>query len=167
MKRLGSRKLPSKPLTPDQVLERMERYCAYQERCPSEVAAKLREFDLPAVEAGQIYQLLQAEGFFDEKRFAEAFTRGKFRSNRWGRARIRLELLRRAIDPQLIEEALAQIDPQEYLQVLDAAIARRQTADAVERAKTAAALIRAGYEPALVFERLKIAGSDALDKDML
>lgn len=154
MKSWGGRKSPVKALTPDKVLERMERYCAYQERCPSEVAAKLREFGLPAAETAQIYQLLEDEGFFDEKRFAESFVRGKFRSNRWGRIRIRLELQRKSVNPQWIEEAIAGIDEQEYVQAIDSAIARRQPIDATTRAKTAAALIRAGFEPSLVFERL-------------
>lgn len=154
MKSRGGHKSPAKALTPDQVLERMERYCAYRERCRLEVAAKLREFGLPAAETAQIYQLLEDEGFFNEKRFAESFVRGKFRSNRWGRIRIRLELQRRSVNSQWIEEAIAGIDAQEYLQAIDTAIARRQPTDAATRAKTAAALIRAGFEPSLVFERL-------------
>ena len=40
-------KQASKPLTPDQILDKMAKYCAYQERCVKDVRDKLKTFDLP------------------------------------------------------------------------------------------------------------------------
>ena len=37
-------KQPAKPLTPDQVLDKMAKYCAYQERCVKDVKDKLVEY---------------------------------------------------------------------------------------------------------------------------
>ena len=38
--------MPSKPLSPDQILDKMAKYCAYQERCVKDVVEKLKTFDL-------------------------------------------------------------------------------------------------------------------------
>ena len=40
-------KQASKPLTFDQVLDKMAKYCAYQERCVKDVLDKLRTYDIP------------------------------------------------------------------------------------------------------------------------
>ena len=37
---------PARPLTPEEVLARIERYCAYQDRCLREVRAKLQQYSL-------------------------------------------------------------------------------------------------------------------------
>ncbi len=107
--------------------------------------------------ADQLYQVLEADGFFNEERFAQAFAGGKFRVNHWGRVRIRLELQRRAIAPHFIRQALESIDETEYRTVLTQLIEqkRRQNRSADPRQlrqKIAAAIIRAGFEPELVFQ---------------
>lgn len=103
------------PLTPAAALARMERYCAYQDRCHSQVRAKLREFPaLDEQERENIICLLIENRFLDEERFACSFARGKHRFNRWGRLRIERELRARDIPPRLIATALDGIDPQEY-----------------------------------------------------
>ena len=40
-------KRPSQPLTPDQVLDKMAKYCAYQERCVKDVRDKLKTYEIP------------------------------------------------------------------------------------------------------------------------
>lgn len=142
------------PLTPDEVLAKVESFCAYRERCPSEVRQKIRDLGMDGETAEQIYSVLEADGFFNEARFAEAYAGGKFRVNHWGRVRIRLELQRRRIDPQLIRQALESIDEEEYTSMLKQLIdkKRRQLgAGRQDKSKIAAAIIRAGYEPELVF----------------
>lgn len=152
-----NRTAPDAPLTPDEALAKMETFCAYRERCPWEVRQKLRELGMAGETADQIYGVLEADGFFNEARFAEAYAGGKFRVNQWGRVRIRLELQQRHIAPHLIRQALESIDEEAYLTVLKALIDKRRPASgagAREKAKIAAAIIRAGYEPELVFRYL-------------
>lgn len=147
------------PLTPDEALSRLERYCAYQERCSQEVRRKLADLGVRGEEAQAIFRVLEGEGFVDDARFSRAFAGGKFRVNRWGRVRIRLELQRREIAPALIDEALAGIDEAAYVQTLQDLLDKKRRQYAGEpppqmRAKVAAALIRAGFEPELVFRHL-------------
>ncbi|MBV6439569.1 MAG: Regulatory protein RecX [Saprospiraceae bacterium] len=151
------KKRPDKPLTPDEALAKMEHFCAYRERCPREVRAKLSELGMQGREAEQIAEVLQGEGFFNEERFAMAFAGGKFRMNHWGRVRIRLELRMREIAPHLIRQALDSIDEAEYLTLirqLSEKKYRQYEGDKNAREKTAASLIRAGFEPELVFQYL-------------
>jgi len=145
------------PLTPDEALAKLEFFCAYRERCPWEVRQKLRELGIGGETAEQIYGVLEADGFFNEARFAEAYAGGKFRVNQWGRVRIRLELQQRHIAPHLIRQALESIDEETYVAVLKQLIGKKRQqlgAGARENAKIAAAIIRAGYEPELVFRYL-------------
>jgi regulatory protein len=149
------RPLNAPPLSEDEALAKLEHFCAYRERCPQEVKQKMQELRLDAATSAQLYQLLEAEGFFNEKRFAEVFVRSKFRSNHWGRIRIRLELQMRDIDPDIREVALyEQIDEEEYAAYIKTALAKKLAQygnDPQARTKAAAALVRAGFEPNLVF----------------
>lgn len=148
---------PKRPSTPDEALLKLERFCAYRERCPKEVRSKLAELGLSRADAEQIYQALEADNFFQEARFARSYAIGKFRSNHWGRVRIRQELKMRNIAPEIIQEALNEIEESEYealiLKLLEKK--RQQYAqDPNAREKTAASLIRAGFEMEWVFRLL-------------
>lgn len=145
------------PLTPDEILTKMENYCAYRERCPKEVRSKLQELGADRDIARQIFKSLQADKFFEEERFAMAFAGGKFRNNQWGKVRIRLELRMREINPDILEQALESIDMEVYDAVLLKLLQKKLTQyadDEKAREKSAASLIRAGYEPDLVFKKL-------------
>ncbi|MEZ4941045.1 MAG: regulatory protein RecX [Saprospiraceae bacterium] len=152
----SKRKGSAKALTPDEALVKMENYCAYRERCWQEVDQKMKTLGVSAEIAGEIRHALQEQGYVDDARFARAFAGGKFRVNRWGRVRIRLELQRRRITSGLIESALEDIDEQEYRSVLQERLVKKleqyqAAADSQGRTKAAAALIRSGFEPELVF----------------
>ena len=143
-----------KALTPDEALPKLEQFCAYQERCPQEVREKLYALGLKGETAEQLYATLENEGFFNEQRFAEGFARGKFRFNHWGRVRIRQALRQKGISAALTEAALREIDDTEYEQVLRALWEKKTHEFRGEdkgRDKALASLIRAGFEPGLVF----------------
>ena len=148
---------PQKPVTPDEALQKLERFCAYRERCPKEVRTKLAEFGLSRADADQIYAVLEEDKFFQEERFAMAFAGGKFRYNSWGRVRIRQELKMRSIASEIIVQALESIDQEEYEVLLQKLMDRKReqyAGDDNAREKTAASLIRAGFEMDLVFRFL-------------
>ena len=69
-------KRPDKPLTPDEALAKLEHFCAYRERCPKEVRAKLAELGVSGQDAVQIFEVLEGDGFFNEARFAMAYAGG-------------------------------------------------------------------------------------------
>jgi regulatory protein len=145
------------PLTPDELLLKLENFCAYRERCPKEVRLKLAELGAEKNIANEIFLALETDKFFDETRFALAYAGGKFRNNNWGKVRIKMELRMREISPDIIQQALEAIDPEEYQLLLLKLLQRKYlqyTGDEKAREKTAASLIRSGFEPDLVFRNL-------------
>lgn len=90
-------------------------FCAYRERCHQEVEEKLRQYQLTPVEKQRVISLLIADNFLNEERFAMVFVSDKFNLQHWGKSRLRRELRRRKISDYLIQKALLQIDPEDYL----------------------------------------------------
>ena len=64
-------------ITPTIALARLQRTCARQEKCRSDVRRKLRLWGIETVEAVRIEQLLVANKFVDDARYACAFVREK------------------------------------------------------------------------------------------
>lgn len=166
---MAFRKLKAaRQLTADEILVRMEHYCVYRERCPKEVNEKLKELGASGEIAAQIFQVLKADRFFDEERFAHAFVSGKYQFNHWGRLRIRRELMFRNIDPEVLEAALATIEEEAYQDLIRKLLLkklREYSNDAKAREKSAASLIRSGFEPDLIFKNLKLISLDFSDSE--
>lgn len=107
------------------LLEKLERYCSYQDRCSSDVELKMAGWKLPPSEKEKLIRKLTEEGFIDDQRFARSFARGKFRVNNWGRIRIRFELKAKRIPESLIREALQEIGEEEYEAAIRALINKK------------------------------------------
>jgi regulatory protein len=104
--------------TPLQALPRAKHYCAYQERCHSEVKDKLFGFGLNTKEVDEIISTLIAENYINEERFAIQFAGGHFRSKKWGRVKISHALKQKQVSAFCIKKALKQINEEEYIKVL-------------------------------------------------
>lgn len=104
----------SEKLTPAQARVKIERYCAYQERCHKEVSEKLYTYGLHADDVALLLSELVRKGFLNEERFAIAFAGGKFRQKKWGRKKIIAELKLRGISPYCIQKAMSEISPEAY-----------------------------------------------------
>lgn len=100
------------------VLNQLRRYCGYQERCLFDLRQKARQLGLTYHELDTLLPVLEAEGFYDEARFAEFFAGGKFRIKKWGRRKIRLRLREKQVPAPLIESALATISEEDYRDTL-------------------------------------------------
>ena len=153
-------KAPSKPLTPDQVLDKMAKYCAYQERCVKDVRDKLKTFDLPQEEKTKILDYLLDNRFVNDERFAKSFVRGKINQSGWGMNKIRFHLMQKGIDKELIDEALGQTDEEVYRQrLIDILRTKAKTVkaenDFEKKRKLAAYAMQKGFEGSLVWEVLK------------
>src|SRR6187402_1804275 len=101
--------------TPKEALQKLEHFCAYQERCHDEVIAKLQSLKMTSEEIDFIVVKLIEDNFLNETRFACSFARGKHRIKHWGKIRITNELKIRKINQTLINLALKEIEPEEYI----------------------------------------------------
>ncbi|MEY2916401.1 MAG: hypothetical protein RIS73_115 [Bacteroidota bacterium] len=111
-------KIQQQKFTPLQALPKAKHYCAYQERCHSEVKDKLYGFGLNTKEVDQIISTLIEENYLNEERFAIQFAGGHFRSKKWGRVKIKYQLKQKQVSEYCIKKALKQIDEEEYLKTL-------------------------------------------------
>ena len=153
-------KQSSKPLTPDQVLDKMAKYCAYQERCVKEVRDKLKTYDIPQKDRDKILDYLLDNRFVNDERFAKSFVRGKVNQSGWGLNKIRFHLLQKGIAKDIIDEALGQTDEDLYRQrLIDILKVKSKTVkaenDFERKRKLAAYAMQKGFEGALVWEVLK------------
>ena len=153
-------KNPAKPLTPDQVLDKMAKYCAYQERCVKDVRDKLKTYDISQEDRNKILDYLLDNRFANDERFAKSFVRGKINQSGWGLNKIRFHLAQKGIDKDIIDEALGQTDEEVYRQrLIDILNTKAKTVKAEngfeKKRKLAAYAMQKGFEAALVWEVLK------------
>src|SRR5690606_33190020 len=94
----------------EQALQKIKQYCAYQERCHSEVRDKLYSFGLRQSEVEEMITLLIVENYLNEERFAIHFAGGKFRMKQWGKHKIKQALKLRKVSDYCINKALKDID---------------------------------------------------------
>src|SRR6187399_231885 len=106
-------------LTPQQAFQKIKQYCAYQERCHSEVKEKLYGYGLYKNDVEDIIGKLIEENYLNEERFAILFAGGKFRIKQWGRLKIKYELKQKQVSEYCIKKALNSIDETAYLKTLD------------------------------------------------
>lgn len=142
-------------LTKEQALQKLKHYCAYQERCHSEVKQKLYALGVWKKDQDEILAVLIEEDYLNEERFAIAFAGGKWRMKRWGRVKIKYELKKKQVSEYCIRKALKQIDEEEYLSVLEMLAKEKYTAlkneqYLVRKKKTMDYLVAKGFEQELV-----------------
>ncbi len=153
-------KTSAKPLSPDQVLDKMAKYCAYQERCVKDVKDKLKTYDIAEKEKNIILEYLLDNRFVNDERFAKSFVRGKVNQSGWGVNKIRFHLIQKGIDKDIIEEALGQTDEETYRQrLIEILKAKAKTVKAAsdyeKKRKLAAYAMQKGFEGSLIWEVLK------------
>ena len=144
----------------EQIVQKLEYYCAYQERCHVEVQEKLREFIVSEQEKNQIIVHLIEHNFLNEERFASLFAISKFHQKKWGKIRIKNELKARRISDYLITKAIKEIPFQEYQDAFHI-LAEKSWESITEkntlkkRKKFCDNLLRKGWESEMVYERVK------------
>ena len=144
----------------NEAIQKIEHYCAYQDRCHEEVEQKLRSMKMSAAEIDEIISHLINENFLNEERFACSFARGKHRIKHWGKIRITNELKFRGINQTLINIALKEISPEEYFDTFETLANRnwesiRETNSLKKRKKFCDYMLRRGFESNLVYEKVK------------
>jgi regulatory protein len=148
-----------KTFTLEEALSKLQRYCAYQDRCHKEVEQKLKQMRMIPEAIEIIMVALIEDGHLNEERFAKAFVRGKFNIKKWGKVRLTLELKQRQLSKYMIKTALLEIDPNDYLQTFHA-LAEKKAATLTEndpwkkKKKLADYLLYRGWESHLVYDKV-------------
>ncbi|MBL0233998.1 MAG: RecX family transcriptional regulator [Chitinophagaceae bacterium] len=144
-----------KSFTKEEALQKLKHYCAYQERCHSEVKEKCYELGVWKKDHDELISKLIEENYLNEERFAIAFAGGKWRIKKWGRNRIRYELKQKQVSDYCIKKAMKQIPDEEYEEVLKKLLLEKHRslkADQwiIRKKRTIDYMIRKGFEPELI-----------------
>lgn len=106
-------------LTPEQALQKLRHYCAYAERCHSDVVSRLYDLGVWKKDHDEIIATLIEENYLNEERFAKAFAGGHFRTKQWGRNKIIQALKQKGISSYCIKKAMQEIDEADYDKTLE------------------------------------------------
>lgn len=153
--------MPLQTLTPAQALQKIKQYCAYQERCHSEVRDKLYSFGLHKNEVEEIISTLITENYLNEERFALHFAGGKFRMKQWGKIKIKQALKHKQVSEYCIRKALKEIDDNEYKKAFSKLAdqklktLKKEKNIFIKKRKLQDFLMQKGYEREMITEAIK------------
>jgi regulatory protein len=141
------------------LLNKLARYCAYQERCISEIKQKIHELDSEADHAMYI-QWLQENNYLNERRFVGLYIRSKFNQKKWGRGKIQFELRKKGISDAEIQMHWNEIAEEDYTMALKVLLEKKalslKSGTSTEKyQKCYRTGLSKGFEPGLVSQVLK------------
>lgn len=114
-----------KECTAEQAQYKAEAYCAAAERCEADVRAKLQQWGAPQDCWEEIIRRLFADNYMSSSRYIGTFVREKCLFNKWGKQKIAQALKMKQLPSDLIEEALKEIDREEYADTLLALLRKK------------------------------------------
>ena len=146
-------------LTTADALVKLQKYCAYQDRCHQEVRNKLMALGVYGADLEQVITQLIEENYLNEVRYAQSYVRGKYRIKKWGRHKIQMGLKNKGITEYCIHKGLAEIDEALYQQNLLTLTQQRknlydQPLSFQNQQKIKQYLMRKGYELDLIYKAL-------------
>lgn len=153
-----------KRLGKEEALQKLRHYCAYQERCHKEVKEKLYSLGLSKVDVESSISNLIEEDYLNEERYARSFARGHFRTKNWGRVKISYALKQKGVSAYCIQQALKEIDDDDYISVLEKLITKKASSfpksgrKPLIRQKIAVYVAQKGFESVLVHQLLSRLG---------
>ena len=152
--------MKSAPLSEEQIIKKLESFCAYRERCESEVKQKLYQLAADVKETDFYINYLKENNFLNEDRFIAAFARGKFNIKSWGKRKIIQELQVKRIDSKKILQSIENIDEGQYFVRLQDLLEKNlRTIKEIDVFKKKQKLMQyamqKGYEMELIIEALK------------
>ncbi len=103
-------------MTPEKALNIIAGQCSKKEHCSKEIRKKLQRWEIEEEAIGRIMTFLCQHKFIDDTRYARIYAEDKFRFNHWGKQKISLMLRQKGISPEIIAEALNEIDHSQYKQ---------------------------------------------------
>lgn len=144
----------------EKALEKAKWYCSFQERCILDLENRFLAWKVKKEEWDKLVDVLLEQDFLNEDRYVEDFVRGKFNIKKWGRLKIKAELLKKKINSKKVEEELNKIREEDYIKTLEYLLEKKKALlpnveDELKlRDKLYRYLISKGYESDLIVKAL-------------
>jgi len=128
-----------------------------KERTVAEMGSWLRARGVGPEEVDDVVDRLICDGVLDDARYAQRYAEDKRQLKRWGNGRIRSALLDRGISTEDAEEALSDADSEQEVERAVELLRDRSAAlaDALERQRALALLVRRGYDSEVAYEAIR------------
>lgn len=101
------------------IIEKIQSYCLYQDRCIKEVKNKLFSLKVNNDLGQKIINHLIDNDYLNEERFVKLFIQGKLRIKKWGKIKLKYELKIRGINNNIIDAHIKNISEDEYISYFD------------------------------------------------
>ena len=143
----------------------MLHYCNYQDRCKKEIYSKLNSLELDDDnDKNFIIDFLQDEGFINDERYCRLYVKSKLNVKKWGVNKIKLSLISKGIDKDIINNVLSEIDEDSYKDELVNLLKNKkinETDPYKRKAKLVRYAVSKGYSLSLVMEVCETISRDA------
>lgn len=144
----------------DSARNRLEGFCAYQDRSQWEAEEKMKGLGLTADQEEELMIHLISNKYLNEERFARSYARGKFRQNKWGRYKISQGLKAKRVSSECIAVGLSEIDEEEYRTSLQMILEKKNATIKDKnpfgrKRKLANHAMQKGYESGLIWELIE------------
>jgi regulatory protein len=154
----------AKQITAEEAKAKAAGMCSLAEKCVHDISEKLKKWNISEEEAGRIISFLLKEKFIDEKRYARFFVQDKHKFAKWGKTKIAFALKNKGIAQSDINEALCQIEDDNYQEQIEALLQNKlKTIKYKDKYDAKAKLFRfgasRGFEPNIltkVIEKIEI-----------
>ena len=141
----------------DVALKKILHYCDYQDRCKKEIFTKLDSYELSESDKSFIVEFLKDEGYINDERYCRSYVKSKLSLKKWGVNKIKLSLIAKGVDRDIIDEVVSEIDQDSYKEEL-VNLLKNKKINETDPYKKKAKLIRyavgKGYSYSLVMEVL-------------
>ena len=141
----------------DVALKKILHYCDYQDRCKKEIFTKLDSYELSESDKSFVVDFLQDEGYINDERYCRSYVKSKLSLKKWGVNKIKLSLIAKGVDRDIIDEVVSEIDQDSYKEEL-VNLLKNKKINETDPYKKKAKLIRyavgKGYSYSLVMEVL-------------
>jgi regulatory protein len=133
-----------------------------KERTVAELGSWLRARGVGSDEVEEVVDRLVSSGVLDDARYARQYAEDKRQLKQWGSERIRAALLDRGVASNDVDEALADLGPEQELELAERLLRERgaELSSALERQRALALLVRRGYDSEVAYEAIRRARRD-------
>lgn len=147
-------------MSSERALEKAKWYCSFQERSIFDVENRFRAWRVKSEEWDKLIDELIEQDFINEKRFIEAYVRGKFLIKKWGKNKIKSGLYQKKIVGVEVDKVMEQeILFEKYVETIKHLIEKKkEQINTTEKSEITEKLYRyltsKGFESELIFKCL-------------
>ena len=141
----------------DIALKKILHYCDYQDRCKKEIFTKLNTFELVDDDRNFIVDFLNDEGYINDERYCRSYVKSKLSLKKWGVNKIKISLISKGVDRDIIDTVVSEIDQDSYKEELIKLLENKKINESdpyKRKAKMIRYAVGKGYSLSMVMEVL-------------